>query len=147
MIHLSVPWLPPSSNNAYFNLPRGGRALSKEGLGFKTKTTSHLVQHFRKELATLRVNEPYLVAVFLTFDELQNTTWPKTAKSRYKRLDASNRVKLLEDALKDATGVDDSSTFTLLVTKKVGAPERTDIFMWNLERENSPFDVILNTLV
>jgi len=146
MIRLSVPSLPPSSNNAYFNRPGGGRSLTKIGEGYKNITKAHLQQNYRRELMEFRPNRPYLIAVTFYFLDLQNKTWPKTAESRYKRLDTSNRIKLLEDVLKDVSGVDDSNTLTLILTKTIGSPERTELAVWDLEKEESPFDVLLNTL-
>jgi len=153
MIHFQIPGLPPSSNNAYFNLPRGGRSLTAAGKKFKNETKTFLAQRYMKALAELKPNQPYLVYIRLYFDGLTTTTYgkPKGAESRYKKVDASNRVKLLEDVLKDITNVDDSNTMTLIVTKRLvdrgpAAKERTEVFMWNTEQEESPFDEILLSL-
>lgn len=143
MIYLYLHGLPPSSNNAYFNLPRGGRALTKEGKRYLTETKVTLVRDFREAIMQFEANVPYLVAIRLTVLQLENATWPQAAKTRYKRFDASNRVKLLEDALKDAGGIDDSQHMTVLINKVAGANELTEIWAWNLEKEQSPFDQLL----
>jgi hypothetical protein len=140
-----VPGLPPSSNNAYFNMPGGGRGLTKEGRKYKTETKAWLVQKYMKELKTFVPNAPYLVFIRLSFshDHFYNTTFGQKngAETRYKKLDALNRGKLLEDVLKDVTGVDDSHTMTIIVQKRpTTGHEQTEVFVWNTQREESPFD-------
>lgn len=148
MIRFEIVGIPPSANNAYFNLPKGGRALTKEGKKFKNETQTYLAQRYPEELRKFEKNKPYLVYMRFYFSDVQNATWgkPKGAESRYKRVDASNRAKLLEDVIKDVSGVDDSNTQVLILEKrqaKAGQQERTEVFIWNLENEESPFDVKL----
>ena len=54
--------------------------------------------------------------------------------------------KLLEDALKDAGGIDDSQTLVSLWEKCLGKPEKTLLWIWDLEEEETPFDGILRSL-
>jgi Holliday junction resolvase RusA-like endonuclease len=145
MIHFCIPGLPPSANHAYFNLPHGGRSLTKEGEKYKNETKALLAQKYSKDLKYFVQNEPYLVFIRFKFSSLQNATWGKKngANTRYKRTDVSNRVKLLEDVLKDVTAVDDSHTMTLVTQKVEGSPECTDVFIWNSNQEESPFDELL----
>lgn len=140
MVRFEIPGLPPSSNNAYFNLPKGGRTLTRVGKKYKHETSAFLARQYPKELQYFRPNEPYLVAVRLTFTGLQNKTWgrEKGAENRYKKLDATNRTKLLEDVLAAVTGVDDSSTMTFVIQKCEGSEEKTEVRMWSLEREEDP---------
>ena len=148
-VKLSLPGLPPSSNNAYFNLPKGGRALTKEGKKYKNETQTHLAQKYPKELQYFVNNMPYLIVFRLTFESLQNKRWgavKNAAESRYKKTDVTNRIKLLEDVLKDVTGVDDSNTLTFIVQKVEGPSEKTEIFAWATQREESPFDELLHRL-
>jgi Holliday junction resolvase RusA-like endonuclease len=144
MIHLKIPTLPPSSNHAYFNLPSGGRVLSTEGKKYKNETKTYLAKNYQPELRQFVPNSPYLVYMRFHLSALQNATWgkPKGAESRYKKIDASNRAKLLEDVLKDVSGVDDSNTMVIILEKKLAqGEERTEVFIWNLDTEESPFDV------
>ena len=148
MIRFEIVGIPPSANNAYFNLPKGGRALTKEGKKFKNETQTYLAQKYPEELRKFEKNKPYLVYMRFYFSDVQNATWgkPKGAESRYKRVDASNRAKLLEYVIKDVSGVDDSNTQVLILEKrqaKAGQQERTEVFIWNHENEESPFDVKL----
>lgn len=137
MIHITLLGIPLSSNHAYFNHPRGGRALTKEGKKYKVETTTYIARAYPAALATIRKNEPYCVYFRLYIPDVENSGWPKKAENRYKTLDVSNRVKLLEDALKDACGIDDSQHFIVIVEKRPGQP-KTEIFMWNLQEEVPP---------
>ena len=148
MIRLEIPWVPPSSNKAYINLPHGhGRTLSAEGKKFKRETSAHLAQRYPQQLVFFRPNQPYLI-LFRFFFEGVETKGFKTGKAefRYKTFDGGNRLKLLEDCLKDVGGIDDAQTLTSIWEKKQGLPERTVIWAWNIEKEASPFDGALTGL-
>lgn len=152
MISISIPGVPPSSNHAYTNIPGkviktkkgvmkvpGGRVLSEEGQKYKKETISYIVRRYPKEMKFFQPDTPYAVYIRLYFPEIQNKGWPKKAENRYKTLDASNRVKLLEDSLKDAGGIDDSQHMFVFVEKRQGQ-EKTEVFAWNLDKEATPFD-------
>lgn len=144
MIRLEIPWLPPSSNHAYFNLPRGGRSLSDAGKEFLARTKAHLVQKYPQQMTAFVKNKPFLMLFRFFFEELENKGFVGgKAKSRYKIFDGGNRTKLLEDALKDAGGIDDSQTITSIWQKMKGAPEKTLIWVWSVEEEETPFDEVL----
>lgn len=124
---INLPYMPPSSNNAYTNLRGGGRVLSEKGKSFKLSSTAYILAHHSNELMKMDRTKKYKVSFVFYFEQLETKGWPKTAKDRYKPLDLSNRVKLVEDALKDATGVDDKNTFAMYTEKRVGLPERVEI--------------------
>jgi hypothetical protein len=162
VIFLYHPGLPPSANNAYVNLPHGGRRLSKEGEKYKNETLAFFTRTYRKELLTFKKNTPYLVAMTFFFDAVETKGWASgKAESRYKKFDATNRPKLLEDVLKDAAGIDDSQNLDVYLRKRdvaqcphnirwkeatiAHAPNRhgeehVDIMIWDLEKEANPFD-------
>jgi hypothetical protein len=145
VIHLWIPAVPVSSNHAYLTikLPRGSkRVLTAEGKKFKTEATAHLTQHYAFALKSMVPNKPYAIYFRFTMAKLSNATWPESAECRYKKTDASNRLKLVEDVLADVTAVDDSHYFTVAGSKVEGTPERTDIWIWSVEDEGSPFDSI-----
>jgi hypothetical protein len=146
MIRITLPELPPSSNHAYFDRPGGGRSLSTEGRRYKIATSTYLQRRYRDEMMFFRKNVPYFILALMYFSEVENKGYPKKAENRYKKLDGSNRVKLLEDALKDAGGVDDSQNLYFFLAKKQGVPERVELWIWNLETEETPFDEALRTL-
>ena len=112
MITLTLPWLPPTFNHAYMPI-RIGRftkmALTSEGRTFLKESTAHLSANYPAEIAQIKKNTPYFVLVALYFKAIENKGWPKTTSSRYKTLDVTNRLKILEDAVVGATDVDDSS--------------------------------------
>jgi hypothetical protein len=147
MIRLELPWVPPTSNLAYFNLPRGGRALTKKGRAFLTETKAHIAQHYPTALRFFRPNKPYAMLLRFFFKDIENKGYAKgKADARYKVFDGGNRTKLLEDALKDAGGIDDSQTMISMWQKVYGTPERTVVFAWSMEEESTPFDELLRQL-
>jgi hypothetical protein len=147
MIRLELPWLPPSSNHAYMNNGFGGRTLSTEGKKFKRETTAHFAQRYPREMRFFKANLPYLLVMRFFFEDLENKGFATgKTETRYKKFDGGNRTKLLEDALKDAGGIDDSQTLTSIWSKERGSPERTVLWAWSLEEEESPFDAPLRNL-
>jgi len=145
MIHLCMPYVPISSNHAYITvkLPRGSkRVLSTEGRKFKTEATDHLTRNYAFVLKSVVPDKPYSIYFRFTMPDLLNETWPNGAKTRYKKTDATNRIKLMEDVLADVTAVDDSHYFTVAASKVAGTTERTDIWIWSIEDEGSPIDSI-----
>lgn len=136
MIYFCIPSLPPSTNHAYFNLPGGGRTLTTKGKKYKRETAAYLSQGYPKDLATLKPNMPYLLKVRFWFSDLENKTWPNSAKTRYKRIDASNRLKLLEDVISEVAGIDDSQNLTVVIEKRQAKEECTEIWMWDFENEH-----------
>jgi Holliday junction resolvase RusA-like endonuclease len=150
MIWLLLKGLPPSANNAYFNLPNGkGRTLTKVGRAYLTETKVTLAQEYPKAMLFFKPNVPYLIVFRFRLDTVENKGWAKgKSETRYKKIDVTNRIKLLEDALKDAAGIDDSQNITVILDKQqnVGFEETTEIFAWNLEEEASPFDDALKRI-
>lgn len=149
MMHLEFPWLPPSVNNLYhdqtFRGGKGGRTLmtkrvlSDEGKRFKKETLAYIVKKFQPQLRFFKKNTPYVFYYRFITPDLLNKTWPKTAENRYKRFDASNLVKVLEDVIVEAAGVDDSNYLTVVSEKRKGPKEETHIWIWNTEEEGCPF--------
>jgi Holliday junction resolvase RusA-like endonuclease len=138
MIKLEIPSIPPSVNHAYYTNPWGGRSLSNEGRKYKRETVARIVQSYPTALAKIRKNAPYFIYIRFYFETVENKGWPKKTETRYKSIDVTNRVKLLEDALKDACGIDDSQHMMVLEEKRQGVPERTEVFLWNLQEEHPP---------
>jgi Holliday junction resolvase RusA-like endonuclease len=138
--------LPPSVNNLYNNTPlRMGRkivikrTLTPEGKLFKQETLAYLVKRYQPQLRFFKKNVPYLFYYRFITPDLLTKTWPKTAENRYKRFDASNLVKSLEDVVVEACGVDDSNFLTIVCEKRKGLKEETHIWVWSLEEEGCPF--------
>lgn len=140
MIRLDVPFMVPSMNNLYFNNPKGGRTLKTTGQKLQNEIIAHLVQSYPAELRFFLPDTPYLIYYRVYFEAIEN----KSGKTRYKKVDVTNRLKFIEDCLKDAGGIDDSSFLLSLVEKRLASPgqEKVEIFAWNLEQEDTPLDPI-----
>ncbi|SMB84661.1 RusA family crossover junction endodeoxyribonuclease [Deinococcus hopiensis] len=105
MLSLWIPGEALSLNNAYFNRRGGGRTLTPEGRAFKAHV-KHLVLQERPALPARG-----RLALTLQF----HGHW-ETKAGEPRRRDLSNAVKLLEDALFDALGMDDCRVRALSVT-------------------------------
>lgn len=146
MIQMHLPYFPPSTNKAFFS--RHGRLhLSDEGKAFKENVKAHIIQNYARQIRDFKKNVPYLLYLRVIFAEgLENAGWPKKCQTRYKKMDATNRIKLVEDAVRDALGVDDSQFLGVVVEKtgpKFGDQDPKShliVFLWDLENERSPLD-------
>ena len=145
MILFSLPFLPPSDNHAYENVPTvrvrgkivgGGRRLSDEGREFKRMATDHLARHHTNELQFFsnKKNTRLVVWCIFYFEELQNKGYPKKTDTKYKQLDGHNRIKLLLDVIAELTGRDDSLYWDVMISKREGGP-RTEVTFWDAEQE------------
>lgn len=151
MVKFIIPGLPPSVNDAWFHLPGGGKTLKTAGKKYVAEVKTMLGREYTKELMTFRQNEPYLVFWRLHMKNVENETWgaaKKGAKTRYKKIDGTNRIKILEDVIAEVTNIDDSCTLTFGIQKVKASDgnEKTEIFIWNTYREESPFDEPLSRL-
>lgn len=143
-VYVKLPFIPPSSNNAYFQ--RGKiRVLTSKGKKFKAEVKTYIAQHCQHFMAYFKKDTPYtLIACFnIGRDELLNKTWPEQAKERYKKYDASNRLKLLEDAICAACSHDDRQHMIVVAAKGMKATEdepNTEVWVFNQEQESCPVD-------
>ena len=155
MIELRLPDMPPTTNHAYENVPPvkvrgkivrgGGRRLTDRGKAFKRESKVYLTKHYGASLAQIKENVPYLVHFVFFFNNLFNKTYPKQSRTRYKKMDATNRVKLLEDVLADVCGIDDSQFMVVILTKSpnaAGEEERVTIRLYDLEKEEPSISLL-----
>lgn len=105
--------LPPTSNKIYIR----GTILTKEARVYAEKFAAFAKQ-FLPEISEMNTKGIFGLHLKFFFDNLINETWDdvtkppsRRAKSRYKRIDLTNRIKLLEDCVRDALDIDDSQTF------------------------------------
>lgn len=115
MIELELP-MPPSVNKLYANV-RGRRIMTSKGKTVKHEIRQATTKQLASKPSLFTQETPLRLTVDLYFSAVENKGWPKKAKSRYKRIDVSNRAKLLEDALFSVLGVDDSLVFELIMRK------------------------------
>lgn len=145
MIVLHLLGIPPSTNHAYA-VVRGRKLLTAQGKKYKLETTAHLARAYPGELKLFQPNKPFGVAYIISTPTLENAGWGKSATTRYKRFDGTNRLKLVEDALVDATGVDDSNFLTTAVRKAFHPTETTTIICWDIEKEGGMPDGVIQRL-
>jgi len=139
MISFYLPYLPPTTNHAYITKVKkvGGkgrvtsyRTLSEEGKSFKRGATTAMLRHLvHTKMVT---HKRYGLALLFAFPELENKGWPDRAQTRFKKRDASNRVKLLEDCIAAVCGVDDRQFFPIIIDKVEG-DDRTYIWIWSVD--------------
>jgi len=114
-LHVWVPFLPPSSNGIYVNIPGHGRTLSTQARAFKVKAMREIQQKGRVAFLQLKPNVPYQLNLTVFFDHIEIK---KSAKgNRYIVRDLSNVVKLIEDTVSEAVGIGDEHNFRLVLEK------------------------------
>jgi hypothetical protein len=116
-LELEYPGIPPSANHLYVTNRSGRRFLTTEGKAFKRRLIAHLAQTYGAEIAKLNPLGVYTVGFYGYYDpkRILNPTFGKKggAKKPYKRFDASNRIKIFEDAVAEVLAIDDSSSFAV----------------------------------
>jgi Holliday junction resolvase RusA-like endonuclease len=144
MVYAKLPFIPPSVNHAYFHKGKM-RILTSKGKKFKAEVKTYLAKNCQEFLAFFEPNVPY--SLLLNFnvakDDLYFKTWPESAKTRYKTWDASNLIKLMEDAICAACAHDDKQHMIVVASKQVkkqGDPPNTEVWAFNIEREACPVD-------
>ena len=115
-IQVRLPF-PPSVNKAYASTRGGRRVLSKEGRLYKQAVREVIGKAYGLKPHILGDVDKLHLSITL-HTRCINKGWSTgNAKSRYKRVDVSNRVKLLEDALFESIDLDDSHVFCLNICK------------------------------
>lgn len=110
-IQAEIPGLPTSLWKAYRNRKGGGKCLSAEARAWCDEAALHLARYRPKRPISGRVR-------------LEITLTSPGAR----RWDVENRVKVLSDLLtRMAFWGDDSQVWELVVTRKEGRPERTEV--------------------
>jgi hypothetical protein len=125
--------IPPSDNHLYTNGFKGKRTMSVVG----KRVANHLKQALLEQWMLspqLDHNRPYGLVTVIFLPGLLNRGFGKKGgtDNRFKRLDASNRGKLVEDVVAEMLGVDDSSAFDCLRYKRIGEPH-VEVFLYELE--------------
>lgn len=122
ILQVWVPFLPPSSNKIYEPVwvkgkPRGKR-LSDSGRRFKVRAMKVIQEGGRAALLNLREHVPYELTLAIFLQKVENKGWKtKAADNRYVKVDVTNRIKLIEDTVADAVGVDDRHNFRIYLEK------------------------------
>jgi hypothetical protein len=123
-LQIVIPFLPPTSNHIYVN-GRGGRGrfLSKEAEAWKNRFMQQVIAPYMMPISdfckTVDADPASILELHMIFffekEDLLNTTFGKdvksAAKTRYKKMDVQNRIKLVTDAVSKAIAIDDSLHF------------------------------------
>lgn len=115
-----VTALPPSVNAMYVYTNRGPRpsaAMKK----FKAEASAEILKQIDFRAEPLEKNVPYKLRLDFFMPALYNKGWPDKAKTRFKRKDVTNLVKIFEDLLCEIYGIDDS-VFTEVHLRKFHGP-------------------------
>ena len=137
-LHIIIPFLPPSSNKIYVtDWKRKRRFKSNQAQAFRNRFLWEVVPNYLPQISQLVVpkEDPtvlYVVSVHFYFprDEIINKTWGEgkktSAKTRYKKMDTGNRLKLLLDCLSDSIGIDDSYFSDISGSKRIAESYHLD---------------------
>jgi Holliday junction resolvase RusA-like endonuclease len=89
--------------------------LSSKARQFKIRAMQEIQKDGKLALLNLKKNVPYELKLIFFFEKVLN----KTSKfgNRYKKMDLTNRIKLIEDTLSEAIGLDDSHNFRTIFEK------------------------------
>jgi Holliday junction resolvase RusA-like endonuclease len=87
---------------------------------FKAKASAELAKQILWDDPPLDQNTPYALRLEFYLPSLFNKGWPKKAKTKYKRKDVSNLIKIVEDLLSWCLGIDDSCFLEVSVQKLDG---------------------------
>jgi hypothetical protein len=127
-LEIHFPKLPPSDNHIRVHRRQGGEVYSKEAEEYRSNFRSHAHKQYflpiQKFVQGHLPTSAYRLTLVFYFETLVNEGWLKVgrdgkrgAKTVYKKMDAGNRRKLIEDCLADALGLDDSLTMELTLVK------------------------------
>lgn len=109
--------LPPTDNKIYVNLRQGGRILSGQAKKYKSKVKEKTARSAITSKLSFRPNIAYRAEIVL-YTDIYTKGWPKHAKWKFRRMDTTNRTKLLLDAVTEAVGIDDCHITEVLVRKE-----------------------------
>ena len=137
VLKIVYPELPPSSNKIYFR----GTILTTKAREYAETFSMVVTRQYLPQINRLRPDALYAVHLRFYFETVVNDTFrnpavkpSKQAKTRYKKFDLTNRIKLLEDCIRDAIGVDDSQTFVASQEKHMDPSfPRVEIFIQEVD--------------
>lgn len=139
VLTVRYPTLPPSSNHIYFPHPKGGMRKTPEARAWQNRFIAQVGQDHLfsikkiQDMAEIGMVFTFEVTLLLELKDIVNPGWVKRwtrdckgghkgqrkAETRYKKVDVTNRFKLIEDAMASALGIDDSTTFVATGKKLV----------------------------
>jgi Holliday junction resolvase RusA-like endonuclease len=143
-IEATLP-LPPTSNNIYVDRAGGGRTKTTEARSWQRRATKDIMRQSDLTIqAEFDPDRMYWMDLHFFFAAVINKKWQERYKrgpkkgqrkgeNKWKKIDLSNRIKLLEDTVRNAVGVDDCSTFVLHLTKDCDPDNpRVEVAMYSI---------------
>jgi Holliday junction resolvase RusA-like endonuclease len=134
-ILIVYPKLPASSNRLYFK----GTRLTAEARAYAEAFSYYVVREYLPQISQLNRKGVYALHLRFYMSNLVNDSYfatkGKRAETPYKRVDLSNRIKLIEDCIRDAISIDDCQTFAAS-QEKYQVPEgqeRVEILVQEIE--------------
>jgi Holliday junction resolvase RusA-like endonuclease len=134
MIFIELEGLPPTSNHAYIDTPHG-RVLTKAGKKYKADVVAHIVKYHAVQTKELAKEATIGCFVAYGMPNLLTAGWPKKAKHRYTKQDLTNFPKLLQDAIVEASAIDDSQICFDYKYKYQSQKAETKVWIWNEDHE------------
>lgn len=134
-ILIVYPDMPPTSNKLYFK----GTRLTSVARAYAEKFSYHVVRQHLPQISMLNKKGVYALHLRFYMSNLINQSYFSSKKTRaetpYKRVDLSNRIKLLEDCVRDALSIDDCQTFAASQEKHYvpEGQERVEILVQEIE--------------
>ena len=114
-----VEAMPPSVNDMYVYTTRGPRPSAKMKK-FKSEARVEILKHIDFNQEPLKKDTAYELHLDFYMPALYNKGWPKKAKTRFKRRDVTNLVKVFEDLLCHVYGIDDCQFLRVTLVKRDG---------------------------
>lgn len=136
---------PISINAAYANGPHGRRFLTAAGKKFKDTLVRAIVAAIDpvlvSEIESIILNDQGWVEleIHIDFEDYRVKSW-KPGKMPWRQKDTSNYIKLIEDAVVTATGIDDCAHKSVKATKRDAKTEvggRVGIYIKYLVYKNA----------
>ena len=121
-LRIALP-LPPTDNDLYVPVKKKGKSaglrLSDVARAYKIKVAEAMADaallnpDFEVEL-----DVEYAIHMVVYFESAYSKGWPKKAKSRFRKIDTHNRLKLVIDSVMGSMGLDDNCLFEQSVVKQ-----------------------------
>ena len=89
---------------------------------FKAAAGNEILKQLDFNEDPLKKDAPYKLHLDFFMPALYNKGWPDKAKTRFKRRDVTNLVKVFEDVICEVYGIDDCQ-FTQVVLRKKHGPD------------------------
>lgn len=140
--------MPPTSNNIYSSVG-SKRIKTGEARSWQHRAVKEIMRQsnlsIQDEFDPTRM---YWMDLHFFFEAVVNKGWgerfvrgdkkgQRKAETKWKKIDLGNRLKLLEDTVKTAVGVDDSATFVLHLTKDCDPLNpRVEVQMFSMPEES-----------